>query len=57
MKTKVLVWRARDAQKTAEQILNEWLEENKGITIKHITQSESGSVIANLRITYTIFYE
>jgi hypothetical protein len=55
MKTKVLVWRARNGG-SAEEMLNAWLDANRDKEIVRVCQSESGSVIANLRITYTIFY-
>jgi hypothetical protein len=55
MKTKVIVWRAINGG-TAEEKLNDWLSKNSHIEIKNITQSESGNVTANHRITYTIWY-
>ena len=56
MKTKVLTWWARNGG-SAEQMLNDWLVQNGGIKIMNVTQSESGDVTANRRITYTIWYE
>jgi hypothetical protein len=55
MKTKVLIWWARDGG-TAEQMLNDWLSQNSKIDIVNVSQSESGDVIASRRITYTIWY-
>lgn len=55
MKTKVLIWWAKNGG-TAEQMLNDWLVQNPGIEIKNVSQSESGDVQANRRITYTIWY-
>lgn len=60
MKSKVIIWWAcvggdRNPL-TAEQTLNNWLAENQ-VDIKHITQSEAGNVLANRRITYTVWYE
>jgi len=58
MQTKVLVWRAMDEDgSTPEGMLNDWLAMNSDKEIVRVTQSESGSVIANYRITYTIFYK
>ncbi len=55
MITKVLIWRARNGG-SAEQMLNDWLSQNKDIDIVKVSQSESGDVTATLRITYTIWY-
>ena len=55
MKTKVLIWWAKDGG-SAEKMLNDWLSENKEIIINNVSQSESGDVKANRRITYTIWY-
>lgn len=54
-KTAVLVWRARDETGSAETMLNAWLSSNN-VEIVFISQSESGNVAANHRITYTIWY-
>lgn len=56
MKAKVLTWWARNGG-SAENMLNDWLAQNNEIKIKNITQSESGDVTANRRITYTIWYD
>jgi hypothetical protein len=56
MKTVVLVWRKREGG-SPEDMLNNWLYENKDKAIVRVTQSEGGTVTANYRITYTIFYE
>lgn len=56
MMTKVLIWRARNGG-SAEQMLNDWLAQNGDKEILRVTQSEGGSVTADYRITYTIFYE
>lgn len=56
MKTKVLIWWAREGG-SAEQMLNDWLVQNTDKKIVRVTQSEGGTVIANHRITYTIWYE
>ena len=58
MKTKIIKWRARDdGAPTAEQMLNQWLAENKDKDIWYVSQSESGETTASYRITYTIWYE
>jgi len=56
MKTKVLIWRARNGG-SAEQMLNDWIANNTDKQIITVSQSEGGTVTANYRITYTIFYE
>lgn len=56
MKTKVLIWRARDGG-TAEEMLNTWLAQNPKLNIVTVSQSEAGDVVANRRITYTIWYK
>lgn len=55
MKTVVLIWRAKDGG-SAEAMLNKWLQENQDKTIVKVSQSEGGTVTANYRITYTIWY-
>lgn len=56
MKTEVLIWRARHGG-SAQQMLDSWLAENKDKEIVIVSQSEGGTVIADYRITYTIFYK
>lgn len=56
MKSKVVIWRADGAKKNKEETLNAALEELKDKDIKHVTQSESGTVVANYKITWTIWY-
>lgn len=54
-KVKVLTWRARDENGSAEDMLNAWLALN-AVEIVFVSQSETGNVTANHRITYTIWY-
>ena len=56
MKSKVLVWWAKNGG-SAEKMLNDWLAENSDKEIVALSQSEGGTVTANYRITYTIFYQ
>ncbi len=56
MYTKVLIWWAKNGG-TAEQMLNAWLAQNSDKEIVRVSQSEGGTVSANYRITYTIFYK
>jgi len=56
MKSVVLVWWRKEGG-TAMEMLNKWLAENNNKIIKIVSQSEGGTVAANYRITYTIFYE
>ena len=55
MKTKVLIWWSKNGG-SAETMLNDWLAENSDKEIVRVCQSEGGTVTANYRITYTIFY-
>ena len=46
-----------DKIQNLEPMVNEWLAENPGIEIAHITQSESGGGDVEWSISFTVLYK
>lgn len=61
MKSKVIIWKAvisgKENDVSKQDFLNKELESLQGKKIINITQSESGTAMANYKITWTVFYE